>query len=142
MDNFKIDITAEGRSSLHKALEIAFSQNAPGNNIESYHVTKLESVPYNGIPEYLNGQTALILRWMKVEKPEENGPVNLPFKLDIEGATDFAFRWLAEQDYGKEPDHDGDNKKGWRIWTGGWGHVGGDRYSVCAILPDWAMYGK
>jgi hypothetical protein len=79
---------------------------------------------------------------MKVEKPENNGPVNLPFKLDIEGASDFAWRWLAEQDYGKKPDHDGDNNKGWRIWTGGWGHVGNDHYAVCAILPEWAMYGK
>lgn len=142
MDNFKIDITAEGRSSLQKALEIAFAHNAPGKKVDSYQVLKLESTPYNSIPESLNGRTALVLRWIKEEKLKVDGPVNLPFKLDTEGATDFAFRWLAEQEYEREPDHDGSNGKGWRIWTGGWGHVGDDRYAVCAIMPEWAMYGK
>lgn len=142
MDNFRIDITAEGQASLLKALEIAFAHNAPGKKVESYHVVKLESKSYNGIPESLNGETALVLRWIKEDKPKVDGPVNLPFKLDCAGAADFTARWLAEQDYGKEPDHDGSNGKGWRIWTGGWGHVGDDRYAVCAIMPEWAMYGK
>jgi hypothetical protein len=142
MDNFGIDIIAEGQETLLKAIEIAFAHNAPGNRVESYHVTKLVSDDYHGLPKSVDGRNAIILRWMKAEKISEDDPVNLPFKLDAKGAADFAQRWLAEQDYGREPDHDGHNKKGWRIITSNWGFVGSDRAAVCAILPWWATYGK
>ena len=68
--------------------------------------------------------------------------VELPFKLDSEGATDFALRWLNELDYGKEPDHDGDNSKGWRVYCEGWGQVDGEWGAFLAVAPAWAMYGK
>lgn len=142
MDNFKIDVTAEGESSLLKAIEIAFTHNAPGNKVESYHVTPLKHTSYDSIPEDLDGDLALVFRWIKVEKFVEDGPINLPFKLDAAGAADFAVRWLKEQDYGREYDHDGHNNRGWRMITGDWGHVGGDQYAICAIVPCWAMYGK
>jgi len=142
MNNFGIDITAEGQETLLKAIEIAFAHNAPGQCMESYHLSKLESSEYNGLPKNVDGRKAIILRWTKTEKVAEGGPVNLPFKLDPRGAADFARRWLAEQDYGQEPDHDGHNGKGWRIITGNWGHIGDDHYAICAILPWWAMYGK
>ncbi len=142
MDNFKIDITAEGESSLRKAIEIAFAHNAPGQKVESYHILKLVRSPYNDLQEELDGRTAMVLRWTTEERPKPDGPVNLPFRLDSAGAADFAIRWLAEQDFGREPDHDGSNRKGWHIYTGAWGHVAGDQYAVCAIVPAWAMYGK
>ncbi len=142
MDNFKIDIVAESQESLLKALEIAFAHNAPGHKMQSYHVTKLVSDVYNGIPNDIDGRTALVLRWTTAEKISENGPINLPSKFDAKGSADIAQRWLLEQDFGREPDHDGHNEKGWRVVTGSWGHVCGDRYAICAILPWWAAYGK
>lgn len=142
MDNFSIDVIAEGQETLLKAIEIAFAHNAPGNRVESYHITKLVSDEYNGLPKSVDGRTAIILRWTKAEKLSEDGPLNLPFKLDAKGAADFAQRWLTEQDFGREPDHDGHNKKGWRVITGNWGFVGNDRQAVCAVLPWWAAYGK
>lgn len=142
MDNFGIDVNAEGQETLLKAIEIVFAHNAPGKRVESYRITKLESDKYNGLPKNVDGRTAIILRWAKAEKLSEDGPVNLPFKLDAKGAADFAQRWLAEQDFGREPDHDGHNKKGWRVITGNLGPGFGDQYAVCAILPWWAAYGK
>ena len=142
MDNFKIDVIAETQDTLVKALEIAFAHNAPGHKMGSYHVTKLVSSVYNGIPEGVDGRTAIVLRWTTADKLTEDGPINLPFKLDAKGAADFAQRWLAEQDFGREPGHDGHNNKGWRVVTGDWGHVCEDRYAVCAVLPWWAAYGK
>lgn len=142
MDNFKIDIIAESQESLLKALEIAFAHNAPGHKMQSYHITKLVSDVYNGIPQDIDGRTALVLRWTTAEKISENGPINLPSKFDAKGSADIAQRWLSEQDFGREPDHDGHNQKGWRVVTGNWGHVCGDRYAICAILPWWAAYGK
>lgn len=141
MDNFKIDITAKGEASLLKAIEIAFAHNG-GGKVESYQVITVESSDYNGLPKELNGKTALVMRWTKDDKLTVNGPVALPFKLDAAGAADFANRWLNEQDFGREPDMDGSVKKGWRLFTGAWGHVCGDQYSVFAVAPAWAMYGK
>lgn len=140
MDNFRIDITAEGRPSLVKAIEIAFAHNAPGGKVESYELTTLESDVYTGIPESLDGARALVFRWSKEDGRKNSVP--LPFKLDAAGAADWAERWLGEADFGRQPDHDGHNKKGWRVFTGNWGHVGSDHYAVCAVIPSWAMYGK
>lgn len=68
--------------------------------------------------------------------------VALPFHLDAKSAADFARRWLAEAEYGKQPDHDGDNKKGWRLYNEAWGHVDSDHGAIIAVAPSWAAYGK
>lgn len=148
MDNFHIDITAEKLPSLQHALAIAFAHNAPGQKVESYDICALteESIgpeEIEDVPEEVRGKPVLIFRWAKRQHNDPLGYIDLPFKLDVAGAADFAWRWLAEQDYGRQPDHDGDNDKGWRLFTTGiWGHVAGDHYAVCAIAPVWAMYGK
>lgn len=66
----------------------------------------------------------------------------LPFTLDAIGCADFARRWLAEAEYGGEPDHDGDNKKGWLIYNERYGQVDGDYGAIIAIAPVWTEYGK
>lgn len=139
MDNFKIDVTAEKQASLLKAIEIAFAHNAPGGKAESYEIVTVEAGPYSGLSECLNGAVAMVFRWTK---EGSKGAVALPFKLDAAGAAEFAQRWLAEQDFGRQPDHDGHNGRGWRVFTGAWGHVGADRYAICGVTPAWAMYGK
>lgn len=37
---------------------------------------------------------------------------------------------------------DGDTGKGWRVYCQNWGHVGGEQYALCAVLPVWMWYGK
>lgn len=74
--------------------------------------------------------------------PEGGDQVALPFTLDAAGTADFAARWLAEADYGREPDHDGDNGRGWRVYNEGWGHVDSHHAAIIAVTPSWAMYGK
>lgn len=49
---------------------------------------------------------------------------------------------IAHADYGRQPDHDGDNEKGWRLYNETWGMVGGDHSAFAAVEPAWAMYGK
>lgn len=121
MDNFRFDLISEG--DLVKPMEIAFRR--PTQRAEGYLVHADKGLVFFG---YLGGA------------PE--GLVKLPFKLDHVGAADFAKRWLAEQDYGREPDHDGDNGKGWRLYNEDWGFVGGWHGSFIAVKPAWAMYGK
>lgn len=50
--------------------------------------------------------------------------------------------WLNERNYGSQPDHDGDNDKGWRIYNEGWGHVNSEYQAFAAVEPVWLMYGK
>lgn len=118
MDNFYIKITSKG--SLLKAMEIAFDQR----RAEAFAI---------------DADKGLIFLWRQSgTKPWQP----LPFKMDASGAADFATRWLAEADYGREPDHDGDNGKGWCIYVDNWGRVDGYDYSIVAVKPAWAMYGK
>ena len=83
----------------------------------------------------------VFLRYKPDTAPE--GYSAFPFPMDADGASDFAARWLAVAPYPKEPDHDGDNEKGWRFYNEAWGHVG--KYGHCALIavrPSWQMYGK
>lgn len=121
MDNFHFDLTSEGE--LVTPMMIAFQR--PTQVIEGYLIHPEKGLVFFG---YLPGMPA--------------GGVKLPFKLDPIGAADFATRWLAEQDYGKEPDHDGDNGRGWRLYNESWGSVGSWTGAFIAVKPAWAMYGK
>lgn len=121
MDNFHIDVTSEGKSSLILAMRLAFDR---GYKAVGYKI----------------GDKGLVFYWTMGLGPKD--VIKLPFTLDADGAADFASRWLEEQDYGRQPDHDGDNGKGWRVYTEAWGHVAGDSGSFVAVQPAWAMYGK
>ena len=118
MDNFKFDMVAEGKDTLKVALSLF---NPPGNKVCGYST---------------DGRK-LVLYWSESSKA-----IMLPFKMTLEQAADFAYGWLEQADYGPEPDHDGDNGKGWHLYCDDWGHVDNDHYAFAAIKPVWAMYGK
>src|SRR6266853_1628044 len=109
MDNFHIDITSEG--DLTKAMQIAFTHY---NRAVAYEVDK---------------EKGLIFFWSDNPDAMTAGVVKLPFKLDAIGAADFASHRLAKADYGTEPDHDGDNGHGWRVYNESWGRIEGRTYS-------------
>lgn len=75
-----------------------------------------------------------------------NGHENLtrfltPFPR-YEIVTKLVWAWLETVAYGPQPDHDGSNGKGWRVFNEAWGHVAQERFAFCAIQPVWAMYEK
>lgn len=154
MDNFALNITAEGEPTLKLAFDAAFTHNAPGAKATHYSVRepqegerqeKPDGVPKHWQAPWKYGQEPrprrIVFFW---HAPEQSQPdvVALPFSLDAAGAAEFAMRWLAEAPYGREPDHDGDNGRGWRAYVEGWGHVDGSHYAVIAVSPSWAQYGK
>lgn len=164
MDNFSIDITAEGQESLAKAIRIAFEHNAPGGKATHYSVRKLgyETTYYlhdaknkedsnvygkenfraghsKSLRDNPKGQLTLILHWHGDDKESKE----LPYPLRVDEAINFVSGWLENAgNPGKEPDHDGDNGAGWRVFTEYWGNVGDASYSILAIQAAWAMYGK
>jgi len=147
MDNLQIDITCEGDAGILKALEIIWPAACPGGKAIQFIVDKFSTeVTYNGQPTSRHssqlvrdkdGVPTLILLWNK-----ERDSQPLPYPLDLKQSAEFIRGWLLSTDYGREPDHDGDNGKGWRIFTEGWGHVNGCVYAIVGVQPVWAMYCK
>ena len=121
MDNFHIDVTSEGRDMLLLALRLAF-RNCPGGTASHFH----------------QADKVLVLFWSTHKDA-------IPFltPMDAAGVEPLVSQWLAKADYGSQPDHDGDNEKGWRVSCDDWGHVKPFGWpSFVRIEPAWAMYGK
>ena len=126
MDNKRLDIITEGRANFALAMRLAC-----GNHRKT--VAYLSG-------KYLLADT-LMLFWT-LPKPNIHGACQLPHEMTCDEATEFAWGWLQHADYGEEPDHDGSNGKGFRVFNEAWGHVN-NRYEIfCAIQSLWAMYGK
>jgi hypothetical protein len=146
MDNRTIDVTSVGEAELGMALRLAWP-GAPGSKATHYKAVGLtEKVAYYGEPTFRHavsnhetddGTPTLILFWH-----EERGSLPLPYALEIDEAIPFVSGWLKKAQRGPEPDHDGDNGEGWRVFTEAWGHVAGHQYAIVAVQPAWAMYGK
>lgn len=121
MDNFIFSITSN--SHMDEALKIAF-KGAPGGKATHWRENK----------------NRLEFAWTDPEKPDW-----VPFisPVTAEEIKPYIVGWLRDKAvYGPQPDHDGDNGKGWHMWTESWGHIGYDYEVFFAIEPVWAMYGK
>lgn len=147
MDNFHIDVTSEGDLAPVMALAFGTYRTAIGyairDIVEGVRWSEEECQRHPSL--WRDWKThprprRIVFYWSKTENRADI--VALPFKLDAAGAADFAKRWLHEENYGSQPDHDGDNGKGWRVYNESWGHVDGDWSAFVAVSPAWAMYGK
>jgi hypothetical protein len=149
MNNRVIDIISDGEKALTLALELIWP-NAKSGQVTHYklvhlaektdyyltesdigkpHVTKLVEDP--------SGKITLILF-----EREERGSIVLPYPHDFKQTVNFVTGWLRIADYGPQPDHDGVNQKGWRVFNQQWGLIAGHNFAILAVQPKWAMYGK
>lgn len=118
-DNFAFDITG---APLAKCLDIAVSAS-PNRKAVAWHVDK-------------DGKR-LVLHWAIDSKG-----IPLPAALDGDALRAFVEAWLEAVNYGPEPDHDGHNGRGCRVYNESWGQVDGEWSAFVAIEPAWLMYGK
>lgn len=125
-DNYHFDISSEGRESFERAMGFAFDGRFSETKARGYRVD-----PVKG----------LILYW-SVDSARGVGITPLPYEMKQKAATEFVWHWLEEQDYGREPDHDGSNHKGWRVYNEAWNRIGDEWGAFAAIKPEWMMYGK
>lgn len=137
MDNRTADITSKGREALEMAVKILWPN---GNKAVHYKIVNLveEDVGYR--KEYVerdDGTPTLILLWAK-----GNNTQPLPYTLDLNGTIHFIDGWLNTVEYGPQPDHDGDNSKGFRVFADFWGQVANQTYGFIGVQPVWAMHGK
>lgn len=133
-DNFHFDLTGV---PLEKCLDIAFGGSASKRATHWLVQGPDEGKQY---PHTKHG-TRLLLAWVD---PKGTGGDWIPFPapLTAEQAVETVKSWLNTADYGNQPDHDGDNGRGWRIYNESWGHVDGMWQAFVAIEPAWLMYGK
>lgn len=136
-DNFHLDITG---AALDKCLDIAFGGGAPGNKTSHWSTMEPGEKSHEAVWGANKAGSRLVLFWSKPETSVEALAFLTP--LTAEQVEPIVKAWLAEQNYGSQPDHDGDNGKGWRVYNEAWGHVGGSRYAICGIEPVWLEYGK
>lgn len=127
MDNRSIDVIAEGDEGIEYAVKLITHQKHYKLIATHYKIT------------ILNNITTLILYRFNDDNAQT---LSLPFELDTENMITFIRQWLNKVEYPGQPDHDGDNAKGWRIFTDAWGHVDHSYCAIIGIQPKWAMYGK
>lgn len=147
MDNRVANIVSMGIEELFWALALLWA-NAPGGKATHYKICK-----YRNITKYFGNPTLRHIDEM-VEDPEKGtetlilfwdntkGAIPLPYPMNLERTVDFVEGWLSGVEYGPEPDNDGSNKRGWRVFTEDWGIVAGHHRAILAVQPEWAMFGK
>lgn len=124
MDNFHFDMTSSGAEKLKTALLLF---DPPGRRVVGYSIGDAIALQ----------RKRLVLHWH-----ESQAATMLPFPMTLEQAAAFAVAWLEHADYGREPDHEGSNSKGFRLYCEGWGMIGSDFSAFAAVEPAWAMHGK
>lgn len=87
----------------------------------------------------VDGRSRIVFFWADYESM-----VPFPTALTTDQLADIAMSWLKnEATYGQEPDHDGDNEKGWVCFSEACGHVRPFGWQAfIAVEPLWLMFGK
>lgn len=139
-DNFHFDLTGV---PLDTCLKIAFD-STPGKKAVAWAVQEAFTADPNKSWEK-SSRRRLILFWHENAK-KDGGDCDvqmLPAPMDVEAAVPFVKSWLRAENYGGQPDHDGDNGQGWRVYNEAWTKIErAGSYSFVAIEPVWLMYGK
>lgn len=116
--------------------------NVSGTSLERLKIA-MSLAGYKTAVGYIIDKNRLIYFWTPHPRMEKFPPI-MPPKLNMEQAAEFAYTWLKHNaEYPEEPDHDGDNERGWRVYAESWGKIDDFDYpAFIAIEPRWAMIGK
>lgn len=139
-DNFHIDVIAPGRAALDAAIAVVFQVHRAATHYAVLNTPKEDDE--EGRLSDRPGST-LVLYWS--DPRDVKGASPLAFPLTLDNASDFVWQWLrgpGQESASPEPDHDGSNGHGWRVFNEAWGHVYGSHYAVCGVQHAWMMYGK
>jgi hypothetical protein len=150
MDNFHIEIVARGQEVMARGLEIAFA--AHGGKADGWGVVGVDPPSDEKKDRYDNRAPSLLgvvnvphyVLTFYSSRPETRFDYNsFPVPVDAKDAAKVAFDWLKQKgEYGDQPDHDGDNERGFYLFCNTWGHVLGSHYGIVGVGPAWAMLGK
>lgn len=131
MDNFKFTFVGiHSKDLLRQALALAFTKGdgrLKASSAEGYLIHPEKGLVFLG---YIDRHS------------KDPAVVEFPFKMDAEGCADWAYRWLENAEYGPEPDHDGSNSKGFKVYNDSWSRVDSYYGSLVAVKPEWCWHGK
>ena len=137
-DNFSFDMTGV---PLELGLQVAFSDHKTAVGWADW--PRQEVLPHD-----TRITPRLVLFWAHPKSRIEqwNGDAveynKFPTALSWEECLPLVKQWLKSCEYGQQPDHDGDNGKGWRVYNESWTQVGDRWEAFVAIEPEWIWYGK
>lgn len=140
MDNFRFDITARSPEALKLALEVAFELETTKPYVYGYLVEPAPKESESAAGGEWGANKAKLR--LVLFQYESKRATPLPYKMTFAQALSFVQGWLQNAEYGRQPDHDGSNSKGWRVYNEAWGHVSDDWAAFVAIEPVWALHGK
>ena len=140
-DNLHIDVIGEDEDDLADALRIAL-RRYNGRVAGCYSIDHETGETVNEFMSNTPTRPTLVFSWCLEEKIPAAGKLVSCLTMHQPAVTALIEDWLAGLPWNAEPDIDGECSKGWRIFTEGWGHVGGDHYAAFAVQPVWMMHGK
>lgn len=131
-DNKVFNVNGRGLDMLRAALQLAYQQNGE----------KTTAKAWKFIPE-----AGFVLLWWNDRADGSNA---FPCPMNAEAVAPMIIEWLASEDakgmkcsdWDADTDHDGHNSKGWRIYTGDWGHINDITSAICAVRPAYLWHGK
>lgn len=147
MDNLRISVGSEGLPALKlvfQLLEGGYKKTFVGYRIAQYAKRMRAGGEFDereGPKE--NQQPTIFIYWTKPNSVVGLGGFTpFPFEADLDFVAGFIDLWLKQVEYEREPDHDGDNSRGFFAFNEAWGHVNGEHECCLAVQPMWAMHGK
>lgn len=136
-DNRQFNVNGRSEAMLLKALELAAMQNSNTAGC------------FRGWQENEKG---MILCWMNntngiqafpgCSKPGAGLTASQVLPLVVSWLNSDEAKAIMLSDWDADMDHDGSNDRGWRVYCESWGHVGDNRYAICAVTPAWLWIGK
>ena len=138
MNNRLLNINGESKELLKLALNVAFNQDL---------TTKNDIVPVQSWIE--SHEHGLILLWTQSSELAELA-TSFMSPMTFDTMCNMVWDWYTQNDPDKfklehwehDADHDGFNKKGWRVYVNDWGNVGNYSCVTCAIKPIYLWLGK
>lgn len=138
-DMYHFDVNGKTREMFDVVMELAMLAS-PGRkvtDVKSYKSLALAS-------DFPRISSSLILYW--ADPGPESGAVMLPYPMCLKQISEFVWGWLeslTSVEWPPEPEHDGSNSKGWRIFNERWSQIDGEgHYAFAKIEPFWQVHGK
>lgn len=127
------------------------NENAPGSEPLRFDLIGVDlslslAVAYTGHRHAVGwrvdpGRNRMVLFW-SAKGFGAPGVQQFPTPLGPEAVEPLVRAWLESVDYGREPDHDGSNRKGWRVFNERWGYVNDWSNAFVGIEPVWLEFHK
>lgn len=158
MDNFRFNVSGDQQAHLTATLELAGQlifkyRRFPGIDFKGYKIDPVlgmilniydhDSKGFQSFP-FEEGKDAAALaaffyNYLKSPKAKML-PVPSVEEAKKESVWDDYEYFRKDLSWDEDADHDGDNKLGWRVFTGQWGKIKGTE-GIC-IRPAYCWYGK